>query len=305
MTAYLKLVMPCIALLPGVVDASSLKETLLTDFEQYKQSQTLQSLPFILDSTNLGGVLQASVDTLLTGVPYDLFVQNLSQVAEWCEFLPIHLNIKACAYTKDESGTVLRSYVGSKGYMNPDQASLLRLNFIARTEGEVFLIDMSAKSGPYGSSDYQFTISAIEVDGGIFMSFDLSSAPGIASSLVSIYFLTVARKKIGFSVDGKTWSGRTKYVGGQRGAAERNVVRYLLAIKTYFDTLDLPESERFERRIDLWFTATEKYARQLREMDRESYLSIKRRERKNQIILISSLQNNVVPVYEVEVKKDR
>ncbi|MCK7501517.1 MAG: hypothetical protein MZW92_74400 [Comamonadaceae bacterium] len=37
-------------------------------------------------------------------------------------------------------------------------------------------------------------------------------------------------------------------------------------------------AERLERRMQNWFTATESYPRQLHEMDRASYLAMKRAE---------------------------
>jgi len=278
---------------------------MLAKYESFKQFRSTQSLPFMLESNDAGAVSHASVSYILEDVPFGQFVSELAQVSEWCEFIPIHLNIKACAYTEDEANPILRFYVGVKTYLTPDKASLLKLSFDSGVEDTVFFITMTAKSGPYGSSNYNFQIHAIEVDEGIFLEFDLSSEPGVAASVAAIYFLTVARKKIGFSVGGKTWSGKVKYVGGQRGAAERNVVRYLLAIKAYFETLDLPESVRFEQRIDRWFSATEQYPKQLREMSREAYISIKQRERANQEILIAALRNNVLPVYEEEIEKNR
>jgi hypothetical protein len=71
---------------------------------------------------------------------------------------------------------------------------------------------------------------------------------------------------------------------GTRGAVERNTMRYHLAIKAYLDALPVAPAEQFEKRLQNWFTATESYSRQLHEMDRATYLDMKRREYQRQQI---------------------
>jgi hypothetical protein len=56
---------------------------------------------------------------------------------------------------------------------------------------------------------------------------------------------------------------------------ERNTMRYYLAIDAYLNSLAAPAGERVRRRLDDWFSMTEKYRRQLHEMDREEYLAMK------------------------------
>jgi hypothetical protein len=78
-------------------------------------------------------------------------------------------------------------------------------------------------------------------------------------------------------------------VRGIRGAVERNVMRYFLAVEAHVAALAAPEPERFERSLDLWFDATETYATQLHEMDRDAYLSMKRQEYQRQQALNQSI----------------
>ncbi|MDQ6881386.1 MAG: hypothetical protein M3150_04750, partial [Pseudomonadota bacterium] len=61
-------------------------------------------------------------------------------------------------------------------------------------------------------------------------------------------------------------------------AVERNAMRYYLAIDAYLDSLSVPAGQQVERRIQGWFSATERYPRQLREMDRPAYVAMKRNE---------------------------
>ena len=63
-----------------------------------------------------------------------------------------------------------------------------------------------------------------------------------------------------------------------RGVVERNTMRYYLAIEAYLGSLSAPPAEQQERRLRDWFAATERHARQLHEMERDEYLTMKRNE---------------------------
>jgi hypothetical protein len=63
-----------------------------------------------------------------------------------------------------------------------------------------------------------------------------------------------------------------------RGVAERNTMRYYLAIDAYLDSLAAPADQQVEKRLVSWFDATEKYPRQLHELTRDEYLHMKRDE---------------------------
>lgn len=285
------------------VNASSVAERMRKNYSEFVQADLDQDhpLPFMLESTNNSRDSSASIRYFLDSVSLQTFESRLRQASEWCEFIPLHLNIKACSYKQRDEDYLLSFYVGIKGYVTPDNAHLLQLQFETDREEDVFMVSLFAEDGPLDSSNINFNIRAIGVDEGsrqgIYLEFDLSSVPGLAASLAKIYLATVARNKIGFSVQGKTWSGKPKYVRGQRGATERNLVRYLLAIETYFETLDVPAELQFEHRLERWFDATEQFRPQLYELEKSEYISNKIRERKNQKILQAAVQENVEPVY--------
>ena len=83
---------------------------------------------------------------------------------------------------------------------------------------------------------------------------------------------------IGFTQTGKQSSGQPEFIGGMRGVVERNTMRYYLAIDAYLGTLATPPSVRLQKRLHSWFTATEQYPRQLREVSRTAYMDMKRSE---------------------------
>ena len=87
---------------------------------------------------------------------------------------------------------------------------------------------------------------------------------------------------MGFSKDA-TSSGDSAHVSGMRGVVERNTMRYYLAIEAYLGALSASPSVQLDKRLEAWFDATEKYARQLHEIDRATYLEMKHREVRRQL----------------------
>ncbi len=270
-------------------------------FDAYQGSLDEQSLPFSMLSNEDRAVLGASARTHFPEFPFQQFADQLSQPAGWCEFVPLHLNVKACMYDAINGVDRLGFYIGTKGYMTPDKAELLLLDFNADVSNNILLVNLTAKRGPFGSSNYDFQIRAISADGGVYLEFDLYSEPGLVANLAKLYLATVGRNKIGFSKDGKNWKGEDKFVRGQRGGAERNIVRYLLSIQAYFETFETgPDDQHYDRSLERWFDLTTIHSKQLYEMSKSDYLSIKKRERKNQFILLESIESNVTPFYEIE-----
>jgi len=85
-------------------------------------------------------------------------------------------------------------------------------------------------------------------------------------------------EKVGFTVVGHKPDGTPLYIGNVRGLVERNCMRYFLAIDAYLTAASLPPAEQLERRLQEWHAGSERYPIQLREMGREEYLAMKRKE---------------------------
>jgi hypothetical protein len=79
------------------------------------------------------------------------------------------------------------------------------------------------------------------------------------------------------------------YIGGPRGAIERNAVRYYFAIQSFMNTLRYPEESRFSMRTDKWYDLTDRYRKQLFDLDKKDYLTFKTTEHKNQVTLQRSI----------------
>ena len=242
-----------------------------------RDSSAAQPLPFQILTDESDGLIRSSVRVELTDVLFDEVSRALSSPADWCELVPLHLNVKACTYDLSGPRPNLRFYIGRKYFQDPEDAQLLSLEFSADIQPKLLTVMLEADEGPYGTSDYRFHLHAIPTDDGVFLELALSSRLGLASSVLDVYFVTLARNKIGFSKVADSDNGY-QYVAGTQGANERNVVRYLLALRVYFQTLDVPKGDRFRVRAQQWYDATEEFHEQLHEVDRADYLRAKEKE---------------------------
>ena len=141
-------------------------------------------------------------------------------------------------------------------------------------------VRLSAETGPFSTRDYRIELQAIPLDGGnkTFLSLHYSYGIGFAAKLaMQGYLATAGASKVGF-----TRSGDSGYIGGMRGAVERNTMRYYLAIDAYLASLAAPPAQQRAQRLETWFASTEKYARQLHEIDRADYLAMKQSEYRRQ-----------------------
>lgn len=203
----------------------------------------------------------------------------------WCDILILHLNTKSCALQPDinnaaASPTLLMT-VGKKVEQRSTDAYPIALVWkeSIRT-ANFFQINLSADSGPLSTRDYRIVLEAVPTENGqTFIHLSYSYGFGAtAKFLMNAYLNTVARDKVGFTVTGKQSTGEPIYVEGLLGLVERNTMRYHLAVEAYLGAMRVPKAMQVEKRINDWFSAAERYPRQLREVDRSQYLLMKRRE---------------------------
>lgn len=215
--------------------------------------------------------------------PFELVRDALQSPAAWCEITPLHLNIKACTHKTVKQRAQLTLYSGRKYFQPPSDAYPLKLAFrVAASRPQYLELKLAGDEGPLGTKDHRIGLQAVPLEGaGTFLHFSYTYSLGaMARMAVKTYFATLGSDKVGFTLVGS--EGKQEYIGGVRGAVERNTMRYYLALQTYLDTLKYPEKERFEQRIGRWYDLTAKYPRQLKEIDRPAYLNNKRLERAQQ-----------------------
>lgn len=222
------------------------------------------------------GEVYAVVDFSLPQV-----IQGLNNPAHWCDVMILHINTKYCSAKPGPQGMQLAVHIGKKTPENLVYTRPLMLNYQPHDAGPDYLnIGLTAKEGPVGTSDYEIELEAVALPGDrSFLHLSYSYRVNMIGKLaLQTYLQTSGRSKVGFSVQQRNAAGQPVLTGGVRGVVERNTMRYYLAINAYLAAQQLPAPERQEARLLNWIRATERYPVQLEEMDRTSYLEMKRAE---------------------------
>jgi len=229
--------------------------------------------PLVLQSTQtsdrLEGEVYARVDQ-----PYPAVQKALQGTDNWCGILILHLNVKMC----HAQPTGLDMALGRKYDQPVDDAYKLHFDYKPVADGPGYQrTELTSGDGPLGTKDYRIAVEVAPLDAGHTM-LHMSYAYGFglaARMAMGAYLSTAGAEKVGFSVTGRDAEGKPSYVGGVRGLVERNTMRYYLAIEDY---VAAPAPAQLEQRLNTWFDATERYPRQLHEMEKADYISMKRIE---------------------------
>jgi hypothetical protein len=145
-------------------------------------------------------------------------------------------------------------------------------------------MQLTADEGPLDTSAYRIVLEAAALDGQrTILRLSYAYRFGLATRLaLQGYLATAGRDKVGFSVVGRHSDGQPQFIGSMRGVIERNTMRYFLAIEAYLGALGLPPAQQLEKRLADWHRGVERYARQLRELERDEYMAMKREQVRRQ-----------------------
>jgi hypothetical protein len=213
--------------------------------------------------------------------PFEIVKNSLQSPSGLCDIFMLTINIRACTYDKVGNDWSLTVYE-VKRYFDPlESAFPIRFKLTSDQQQKQFRISLAADEGPFNTKDHLFLIEAVPLDEnrtfiGLHYFFTYSS---FGYFKINTYFSLFGREKVGFTVLNER-QANPAYVTGLRGAEERNVMRYYLAILAYLDALESPADQRFERRLTLWYDLTAKYKKQLFEMEKEDYLGYKKHDEK-------------------------
>ncbi len=268
--------------------------TLLERYHRLKGglSTTLPGTNISVTSSEQDGVLSAQISSILH-YPFNTVSSALAKAENWCQFTPLHFNIKACTYETQEGETQLTFYSGRKSYQSPEESFSMDYRFEALHQDERTLsLRLRAEHGPANTRDYRLMIDIMAVEEGTLLHIHSSYRPSFLSALLtSSYLSTFGRNKVGFSRVAS--DGESRLVQGIRGVIERNVMRYHLAIDAYLSSSPLSEPSRHEATLVNWFRLNEHYPEQLHEMAQSKYLMIKRKEWLNQQQLQQTLNEKL------------
>lgn len=217
----------------------------------------------------------------VVGHPFAVTSAELSRPSQWCDILLLHLNTKHCRAAAAEAGQVLHVGIGGKHDQPAGDAYRVDFGYRVSARTATFLqVDLLADAGPLGTRDYRIVLAATPAgEGRTLIRLSYSYRYGMAARLaMEAYLGTIGRDKVGFTVAGRLADGGPRYVRGIRGVVERNSMRYYLAIEAFLGALASPAPSRRETSLRDWFSASERYPRQLHEIERAEYLSMKRKE---------------------------
>ncbi|MGZ3254779.1 MAG: hypothetical protein ACXU7D_10785, partial [Burkholderiaceae bacterium] len=192
----------------------SLKEKL--QHNQFKRELVLDSKE---TPDQLKGDIYAVIDDSFGDVR-----TGLNNPDHWCDVLLLHLNTKYCHAENKPSGTILNVNIGKKSQEEITDSTRITFNYqLAAITPDYFKINLNAKDGPMGTSNYYIALEAVSIaKSKTFIHLTYSYATSMTGRLaMRTYLATAGRGKVGFTVVGKEADGKPDYIGGVRGVIER------------------------------------------------------------------------------------
>lgn len=244
-------------------------------------------LPLVVESFELDDRVHVDVYGIFTQ-PFSTIVNELKLPANWCDIVVLHPNLKACTCSESAGAWLLTFYLGNKEYQHPEDARQVMYRYRNVVQQEGYLdITLRADEGPFGTKDHRMRFEALPLAGRkTFVHVSYTYSDSLALRLATkVYFATIGRDKVGFTVTGTERNGTSVYIGGPRGAVERSAVRYYFAIQSFMNTLHYSEETRFRIRTSEWYDLTTRYKKQLFDLEKKDYVASKIAEHKHQVML--------------------
>jgi hypothetical protein len=231
--------------------------------------------PLVLESSEAADTVDGNVYAVLAS-PHAAVSGTFKSPARWCDVMILHLNTKYCRASSETAPGKLKVHIGKKTAQQLGDAFELDfdLKVLSASPGYLAVAATSPK-GPLGTTNYRIEIQAIPLDESrTFLHLRYSYGYGAASRIAMRgYLATLGSGKVGFTESSK--GGERRLVDGMRGAVERNTMRYYLAVEAFQAALSRPAAEQQNARLNKWFDSTEEYPRQLREIRKADYLTMK------------------------------
>lgn len=258
--------------------ASALRGRYAALTDQLRDSSLQQGLH--LESTESEGALRGDIYAVVD-YPFATVSEAFAASASWCDALLLHLNVKYCRPEQRDAGTVLSVAVGRKTEEPLEDTYRVDFAYSVVVAGPGYAeVTLDADKGPLNTQNYRISLQLMDLGGQrTFLHVRYSYDYGLTARFaMGAYLATTGSGKVGFTkvagVNGKP----PVFIGGIRGALERNTMRYYLSIDAFLGALEVTALKRFDASIERWFAASERYARQLHEVEHDDYITMKRSE---------------------------
>ncbi|MBC7609179.1 MAG: hypothetical protein H7228_06310 [Polaromonas sp.] len=238
--------------------------------------------PLVIESFEGNSAVNGNAYAVLDS-PFSNVSAAFKSPNRWCEVMILHINTKYCRANSDAIPSLLKVNIGKKTPQDLNDAFALEFSMrLTSPSANHLAVQLNAEKGPLGTSNYRIELQAVPLpDGKTFMHLRYSYGYGMLGRMaMQGYLATIASGKVGFTT--LTAGKKPVYVSGMRGTVERNTMRYYLAIEAYLASLAKPQPQQLNARLEHWFDATEQYPLQLHEMDKTSYLTMKKTEYQRQ-----------------------
>ena len=234
-------------------------------------------LPLSISSSISAGDVHADSQSVIEAPFLDL-VRALRDPEHWCAVLILHINNKACRVSTKGAVAHIALKVANRYDQPADESYEIDFVYHSLAAGATMLsARLDAQSGPMGTSAFVIRLDAVPY-GDRRTALQLSYTyhqNAVASLAMDLYVGTLGSGKVGFTAVGRKPDGAVEYIGGVQGVAERNLMRYLLAVRAAALEPDASTADAYARRLRGWFDATESFPLQLHEIDRDTYLQLK------------------------------
>jgi hypothetical protein len=243
---------------------------------QQRLAESPFDAPVVVDSTVGKNRLHGEIHAYLA-LPYQQVAETITSSTGWCRFLYLSPKVSNCQVRQKQGLPWLRLRVtpSATSWMQQEYTLDYRLE-VTHAEAEYTQCQLVAEQGPAGTRDYRIQLETAPVAEGTFLRFSFSYTTSTSSRfLTQVYLATLGAHKVGFTVIGRDSDGKPVYIKGLRGIIERNAMRHFLALEAWLTTRALPDEQRLLAGLQRWFDHAERFPRQLREMDRQTYLRLK------------------------------
>ena len=155
-----------LALLGVAAPAAADRQQLLQAFRdvQAHAARRVFDEPLFIRSRSADDDLGADIYAILPQ-PFSKVRAALAQADEWCRFLVLNQNVKACTWRPGGDGAMLSLFVGRKFYQPPRDAFQINGDFQVRAAQDDYLrVTLQAAEGPLGTRDYRIFVQATPVE---------------------------------------------------------------------------------------------------------------------------------------------
>ncbi len=226
-------------------------------------------LDYKADGAQLSGRIASSINR-----PFSHIKSLFHDIRNLCLILPLNINVRSCIYRKVDDKWLFEIVAGPRQYESDSAVySFSYLLTRAQFSDDLIYLHLQANKGPISTANYHIELTfkpmAEKTLVGLGFSHEKSSLSRVVTGL---YLAFSGAGKVGFSTVNQS-DGQFSPVRGEQGIVERNLMRYLLAIRAFIE--EGGAREDLKATFRRWFFLSTLYREQLYEIPEQDYMRYK------------------------------